>query len=603
MSSKKNSDRFIVVIDQDKIEPDLARETVINFDPLNRAGKEGGFYIDDKEELHIDDDDVMAAHRMAIKKYPYDNAIRMVQLISEEEGEPLHQFGNNTFRLYGAPAPEKGNVVGILGENGIGKSTALNILTGDLKPNLGRYDEEVEWSEIKKRFRGTGLQQHFNKLAEGNVDAAVKPQQVERMPDAYDGKVRDLLEKVRDAQEESERKDLEALAEEFEVAKLMDRDLEELSGGELQRVAIASTALKDANLYVFDEPSSFLDVRQRLKMANKIRELSEDAAVLVVEHDLATLDLVSDRIHVFYGEPGSYGMVSNTMSAKDGINQYLEGMLESHNLRIRDEPISFDRSKRSQVEKKRAVMEYPRLEKDFGEGEFSLEIEEGEVHREEILGIFGENGLGKTVFAKMLAGVIEPDNTESLDISISFKPQYLEAKDETVREAISKHINPQNKRFEVRIAEPLGLEDLYDQDLEELSGGELQRVGVAICLAKDADIYLLDEPSAYMDVEARVELGKTLKRFARKTEKPLMVIDHDLMLLDYISDRGVVFSGEPGIKGTADSPERIENAMNEFLKEVSITYRKDPETNRPRGNKPGSQKDKQQRKSGQFYEQ
>ncbi|WP_414836333.1 ribosome biogenesis/translation initiation ATPase RLI [Candidatus Nanohalococcus occultus] len=603
MSSKKNSDRFIVVIDQDKIEPDLARETVINFDPLNRAGKEGGFYIDDKEELHIDDDDVMAAHRMAIKKYPYENAIRMVQLISEEEGEPLHQFGNNTFRLYGAPAPEKGNVVGILGENGIGKSTALNILTGDLKPNLGRYDEEVEWSEIKKRFRGTGLQQHFNKLAEGNVDAAVKPQQVERMPDAYDGKVRDLLEKVRDAQEESERKNLEELAEEFEVAKLMDRDLEELSGGELQRVAIASTALKDANLYVFDEPSSFLDVRQRLKMANKIRELSEDAAVLVVEHDLATLDLVSDRIHVFYGDPGSYGMVSNTMSAKDGINQYLEGMLESHNLRIRDEPISFDRSKRSQVEKKRAVMEYPRLEKNFGQGEFSLEIEEGEVHREEILGIFGENGLGKTVFAKMLAGVIEPDNTESLDISISFKPQYLEAKDETVREAISKHINPQNKRFEVRIAEPLGLEDLYDQDLKELSGGELQRVGVAICLAKDADIYLLDEPSAYMDVEARVELGKTLKRFARKTEQPLMVIDHDLMLLDYISDRGVVFSGEPGIEGKADSPERIENAMNEFLKEVGITYRKDPETNRPRGNKPGSQKDKKQRKSGQFYEQ
>lgn len=599
MGTGKNSDRFIVTIDQEKIEPDLARETVINFDPLNRSGKEGGFYLDENGELHIDDEDVMEAHRMAIKKYPYDNAIRMVQLISEEEGEPLHQFGQNTFRLYGAPAPEEGNVVGILGENGIGKSTALNILTGDLKPNLGRYDEEVDWKEVQERFRGTGLQEHFDKLANGEVDAAVKPQQVERMPNAYDGKVKDLLSKA------AERKTVEEIAGEYEVRKLLDRELEELSGGELQRVAIASTALKEAELYVFDEPSSFLDVRQRLKIGRKIRELAEEenAAVLVVEHDLATLDLVSDRIHVFYGDAGSYGMVSNALSSKEGVNQYLEGMLESHNLRIRDEPIKFKKTKRSQVEKKRTVLDYPRLEKDFGEDEFSLEVEKGEVNREEVMGIFGENGLGKTVFAKMLAGAIEPDNTEELDFSISYKPQYLEAQDETVREAVSKHVNPENKRFEVRIAEPLGLKDLYDQPLEELSGGELQRVGVAICLAKDADVYLLDEPSAYMDVEARVELGRTLKRFARKTEQPLMVIDHDLMLLDYISDRGVVFTGEPGIHGEAESPERIENAMNEFLKDVGITYRKDEEANRPRANKPGSQKDKKQRESGEYYEQ
>lgn len=598
MGTGKNSKRYIVTIDQDKIEPELARETVINFDPLNRAGKEGGFYIDENEELHINDEDVMEAHRMAIKKYPYDNAIRMVQLISEEEGEPLHQFDKNSFRLYGAPVPEEGNVVGILGENGIGKSTALKILTGDINPNLGEYDEEGDWDQVLKRYRGTGLQNHFKALANDEVSSAEKPQQVERLPEVYDGKVGDLLEKT------EQRKDVDDIAEDLEVKKLLDRELDQLSGGELQRVAVASTILKDADMYVFDEPSSFLDVKQRLRIAREIRKLAQEGKqVLVVEHDLATLDLVSDRIHVFYGSPGSYGMVSNAMSSKNGINQYLEGMLESHNLRIRDDPIKFDRSKRSQVEKKGTVMEFPAFSKDFGDGEFSLETEEGELHREELLGIFGENGLGKTVFAKMIAGAIEPDEGETPDAEISYKPQYLEAQDETVKAAISKHVNPESKRFEVRIAEPLGLKDLYEQNLQKLSGGELQRVGIAICLAKDADFYLLDEPSAFLDVEARVELGKTLKRFARKTEKPLMVIDHDLMLLDYMSDRGMVFSGEPGIEGSAESPERIEHAMNSFLKQVGVTYRKDHETNRPRANKPGSQKDSKQRKSGEYYEQ
>jgi ATP-binding cassette subfamily E protein 1 len=243
------------------------------------------------------------------------------------------------------------------------------------------------------------------------------------------------------------------------------------------------------------------------------------------------------------------------------------------------------------------------MTKDFGEGEFSLETSTGAIHEEEILAIFGENGLGKTVFAKMLAGAIEPDEGESLDTSISYKPQYLKTEDKTVKAALREVTNPESRKFETRIAEPLKLEPLYEQELEELSGGELQRVGIAMCLAKDADMYLLDEPSAYLDVESRVELGKSLKRFARKTEKPLLVIDHDLLLLDYISDRGMVFRGEPGEKGKSTEPMRIEDAMNTFLKEVEITFRKDPETGRPRANKPDSQKDQEQRKSGEYYEQ
>jgi len=594
--SEKNSKKYIVVVDQDKIEPDIARETVINFDPLNRAGKEGGFYINEEEELHIDDEDVMEAHRMAINKYPYDGAIKMIQLPAEE-GDKVHQFSENSFRLYGLPEPDEGSVVGLLGENGIGKTTALKILKGDIKPNLGEYNDEPEWDEILKRYRGTGLQTHFQKLEDEGVSSAYKPQQVERLPDIYSGKVRELLEKV------AENGEVEEVAEKLDIKKLLDRNLENLSGGEMQRVAIASTVLKDRDFYMIDEPSSFLVFFFKQKTAYEIRNLTDGSSVMAVEHDLATLDLISDRINIFYGDAGSYGMVSNTLSTREGINQYLEGLIPSNNIRFRDSSIEFDRSKRSQVENKPVVFSFPEMEKDFGEGEFELETSSGKLHEEEILAIFGENGLGKTVFAKMLAGAIEPEEGESPDVSISYKPQYLEARDETVEAAISKHVNPENKRFENRISSPLGVDELLERNLQDLSGGELQKVGIAICLAKDADVYLLDEPSAYLDVESRVELEKTLKRFARKSEKPLMVIDHDLLLLDYIADRGIVFNGEPGIKGSSTEPMKISDAMNQFLEEVDITFRKDPDTGRPRANKPGSQKDQKQRKKGEYYEQ
>ncbi|MBC5793301.1 MAG: ribosome biogenesis/translation initiation ATPase RLI [Nanohaloarchaea archaeon] len=597
MSTGKNSKKFIVTIDQEKIEPDLARETVIKYDPLNRSGQEGGFYIDENEELHIDNEKVMEAHKMAINRYPYENAIQMIQL-PFEEGEKVHQFHDNSFRLYGLPVPENGRVTGIIGKNGIGKSVSLNILSGELKPNLGNFEKPPEWDEIVKEYRGTGLQTHFEELSSEGIESAFKPQQVERLPQAYEGKVRELLEGV------DEKDSLEEIAEEVDIDHLLDRELKQLSGGELQRVAIASTLLKDAELYMFDEPSSFLDVKQRLKTGRKIREIGEkqENTVLAVEHDLATLDLISDNIHIFYGEQASYGMVSKALSTREGINNYLDGYLPASNVRFRSNSIKFDRTKRSQVEKKPVVLSFDEMAKDFGEGEFELEIESGKVHEEEVLAIFGENGLGKTVFAKMLAGAIETDEGESPDISISYKPQYLEAENETVKEAISNYVNPENKKFENRIAEPLNLEDLYENNLEELSGGELQKVGIAICLSRDAEVYLLDEPSAYLDVESRVELGKMLKRFARKEGKPLMIIDHDLMMLDYVADRGMVFKGEPGKGGEGSKPMSIGKAMDSFLEEVDITFRKDPDSGRLRANKPGSQKDQDQRSSGEYYE-
>ena len=120
----------------------------------------------------------------------------------------------------------------------------------------------------------------------------------------------------------------------------LDRSLTELSGGELQRLAVAVAAVKDADYYFFDEPSSYNDIYQRLAVARVIHDLAKAGrSVMVVEHDIGLLDYLSDYIHILYGEPGAYGIVSTLQGTKLGINSFLEGFLPSENIRFREKAI------------------------------------------------------------------------------------------------------------------------------------------------------------------------------------------------------------------------------------------------------------------------
>jgi ATP-binding cassette subfamily E protein 1 len=590
---------IIAVVDDEKCNPDKCEHECVNFDPLNRSPTGAdGFHIDDETgKARISESVVMEGHRICATKCPFD-AIQIVNL-EKETGEKLHQYGENAFRLYGLPAPKEGKVVGVLGRNGTGKSTALNILAGDLKPNLGEYGEDVDWDEIVTAHRGTELQTYFERLADDGIVASSKVQRVDEIQDAFDGRVEGLLDQL------DERGNVERLVEKLDMEETLSKDVGSLSGGELQRVAVAGCLARDADVYLLDEPSSFLDVKQRLNVARAIRdetaEADDDRRAVVVEHDLATLDVVADLVHVAHGKPGAYGMISNAMSSRVGVNQYLRGYLKSHNLRIRDEEITFERGTAG-TSVGETVVEYPALEKNFG-GEFELHVESGDLRKGDVVGVLGENAIGKSTFVKMLAGVLEPDNTE-IDAPATFahKPQHLEAQDVKVEFLLMQDVDMSSQRYETFVERPLELDELYDKNASELSGGELQRVGVAACIGQEADAYLLDEPSAYLDVETRVSLAKSLRRFARDAEVPVVVIDHDLVFLDYISDRAMVFEGEPGVRGHASEPDDVSDGFNEFLSTVEMTFRKDPDTGRPRANKPGSQKDRQQRDSGEFYE-
>jgi len=164
-------------------------------------------------------------------------------------------------------------------------------------------------------------------------------------------------------------------------------------------------------------------------------------------------------------------------------------------------------------------------------------------------------------------------------------------------------VNPavETSYYKTEFIKPLHVDRIMDKRLDELSGGELQRVAIVACLLREADLYLLDEPSAHLDVEQRTEAARMIRRFAMNMEKSVLVVDHDIYLIDMISDRLLVFEGEPGRRGFASKPMKMRDGMNRFLSRLGITFRRDEETKRPRINKPGSRLDREQRAKGEHY--
>ena len=583
------------MLDEDRCKPKRCNRLCYRFCPIVRTKIEAIRFENEKAVIV---ESLCTGCGICVKKCPF-NAISIVNLPDELEKDCSHRFGENSFKLYRLPTPSSGMVLGLLGQNGIGKTTTLKILSGEVKLNLGNYKEPPPWSEIIHHFRGSTLQDYFLKMSEGKLRISHKPQYVDKIPRAVSGKVGELLEKV------NERDILDTVAEQLELKQLWDRPLKVLSGGELQRLAVAAAMCREADVYLFDEPSSYLDVRQRLQVAKAIRSLtSTQRTVIVTEHDLAIIDYLSDQICIFYGEPSVYGVVSNVHGVRTGINIYLEGYIADENVRFRKEPIVFHEKPPTQsAGAGETMLAWDQIEKTY-EG-FKLVTQAGEIKRGEIVGILGANGIGKTTFMKILAGIEEPDNGRKFDhLKVSYKPQYISAEYVgTVQEllmSVAKE-NFSSGWYRTEILQPLKINLVLDRNIAELSGGELQKVAIAVCLSRDAELYLLDEPSAYLDVEERLNMAKAIRKVVEGRNVTGFVVEHDVVTQDFIVDNLMVFTGEPGIEGVANSPTSLRRGMNMFLKEMEVTFRRDPTTKRPRVNKEGSKLDKFQKEIGEYY--
>jgi len=530
---------------------------------------------------------------ICIKKCPFD-AIDIVSLPEELE-HPTHRYGKNGFALYGLPVPVEGKVTGILGANGIGKSTAVKILSGQLRPNLGNFDNEVAWEEILKRYTGTELFDYLQTVSKKSLKIASKPQYIDFIPKVFSGTVAALLKTT------DERGRLEGIIPLLKLDAILDHDIATLSGGELQRVAIAACLAREADLYFLDEITPFLDIYQRIAAAKLIRDLAAERPVVIVEHDLAILDMLADTVHVGYGKPAVFGIITRPKGVRVGINQYLEGFLAEENVRFRDTQVVFEKRAHEKGSDREDLFLIPEMTKKYDT--FQLTVGGGTVRAGEVLGVVGANGMGKSTFAKLLAGVETP-TTGSLEttLKISYKPQYIKADtSDTVEMYLRQCTNKfDSSIYQHEIIEALTLIPILQSPVDSLSGGELQRVAIAGCLSRDADLYILDEPSAHLDVEQRVRITRMIKRHAEGKEVGIMVIDHDIYVIDMISERILVFDGEPGVQGTASGPFPMREGMNRFLHELDVTFRRD-QSGRPRINKPDSFLDREQKSLGEYY--
>ena len=528
-----------------------------------------------------------------------DNAVIVINLPEELDSEMSHCYGENSFRLFRLPAPRLEQVVGILGPNGMGKSTAVNLLSGSITPNLGDWSNQTpDWDDVITTFPRGELRDYLALLSEEGVSIAVKPQYIDKLPKIFEGEVNELLERVDD------RGDIQKYSEALGIGHILSRKLESLSGGELQRVALCATLLKEADVYFFDEPSSYLDIYERMRMVRIIQDLSAmGKRVLVVEHDLAILDVLCDLLHVVYGERAAYGIFTPPRTTRTAINAYLDGYLPEENVRIRDKPIRFVRGRTRGEDIGLPILKWGDMEKRMGD--FQLTTGKGEVRSAEVIGVVGPNATGKTTMVKMIAGELEPDQGWcTMEAEVSYKPQHVSTDFQgSVQLWLDVEIGTKwrSGEFHTQVIRPLQIDKMLDLEASRLSGGELQAISIAICLGKDADLYLLDEPSAHLDANARMEAAKAIKRTMESNEKAAMVIDHDIYFVDIVSDSLLVFEGEGGKQGHAVGPLSLRKGMNRFLSGVGVTFRRDHESKRPRINKPGSVKDREQKANGEYF--
>jgi ATP-binding cassette subfamily E protein 1 len=334
--SKDVEDKLrIAIINPDRCKPKKCKQECKRICPINKGGKLCVEVTPD-DKLSKIAENLCIGCGLCVKKCPFE-AIYIINLPKNLSTQTSHRYGPNTFKLHRLPFPQIGQVLGLVGTNGIGKTTALKILSGKEKPNLGEFNNPPDWNQILKYYKGTELYNFFKMSLDGSITVATKIQHVDDIPKVLKGTINELL-----AKKDKEGKRIPDFRTQLDLDHIQDRTIDTVSGGELQRFAICLVACTKADVYLFDEPTSYLDIKQRLKAADTIRSLStSENYIIAVEHDLSILDYLSDNICVLYGVPTAYGVVTLPYGVREGINVFLDGFIPTENMRFREYNLNF----------------------------------------------------------------------------------------------------------------------------------------------------------------------------------------------------------------------------------------------------------------------
>ena len=566
----------IAIVDTDRCKPHKCRRECEKFCPVNAQGKmcvtHSGTGKAEVSEISC------TGCNICTKKCPF-RAITIVNLPSAL-GSVTHRYSANGFQLYGLPMPERECVLGMIGANGCGKTTALLILIGEIIPNLGDFrGKEKSRRNLNLRYRGTNVQNYLKEL-DGGLKIGYKSQNIQPLRER-NVLIKNLLCKD--------------VMDSIGLTGLEDRTCEHLSDGELQRVAIGMTLSSKSDIMVFDEPCTYLDIFQRMKVARLIRE-SNVPYKIVIEHDFTALDYMADKVCLLYGAPAAYGNVTLPMSTGEGLNCFLDGYITYSNTRFRSYSLDFKFSKEDrQGTDKMPGLHYPDFSVSYQD--FTLTSSAGSITQGTVTVLLGPNGSGKTTFIRSLAGQC-PANGAVLDlgITVSYKEQnvYINStqlvRDYLLEKTCGMILDPNFRR---EIFDVMNIDHLMDRELGTLSGGEMQKISLVASLGKPADLYLIDEPSCYLDVESVLIIARMLKRFAISNHKYMFVVEHDFNLGLYLADDVLLFDS-----GFVSRPLPSKEGFNLFLRNLDVTMRRDHDTLRPRINKPGSQNDITQKLTG-----